>query len=172
MATTSPEVMTARLRNRRRTYLSNAKQGGYKAEFVHTILREHDADAALYGDDLRAIIGACAASIWDAGEPPWSDNNADDLFTINGIKVQREYTVPDKSVPGGHRKFDHTNATIAHAQADVNLKFRKSAETAAAALDAQRLVDAAITRSGGDLTALLVDQADKVKAKKPEPETV
>lgn len=164
----SGPTLSGLLNAQKKAYLEECREdGGTAAGFRERIKADYEIHELKYRAMMLDAVMEAATKNWQA-QPR---KIGPDLFRINGVTIPEFLTRPASYVTGDDiaeeadeqkfQKVDHQFATVADWQDDINIKFRKAAQSAAAAEAQAKGFDEARRRAGGKMTTFLKDIADK-----------
>lgn len=160
------ETLRELLREEKVRYIERcAEQGGTAEGFRQRIRRRHAKDPLKFTSLVIDALMEAATKNWQ--EPP--RKRGKDLFSIAGITLPEFLTRPAaKHVSGetleddeAFEKVSQKFATVADLEADVTIKLRKAAQSAAAANQLATVLDEARRRARGKDSAFLHDLMDE-----------
>ena len=165
-------------RAKKRFLLARGEAGGKAVDFRNEIAAQYGKDRAFFDSLVLDALLEAASKKWEA-QPR---KRGPDLFSVNGYVIPEYLTRPvyetdeedqdadhddnddddDDETPTDYEKVDATFASIQDLLEDTLLKFRKAAQSSAAAEKQMKAVVELRKRAKGDLRMALKDVVDIV----------
>lgn len=143
--------------------------GGTENEFIGHVLQDHNANPADY--PLAAMLAVCARAAWRQPSPWEKEEDEEleehDLFSLAGVKLDRELTIPDPIIRTKHRQVLTEIAPIAFIREDATIILEQAARVSQRGLEMMRAYREGLKRADGDPQQLISKFADRRDKPKP-----
>jgi hypothetical protein len=160
-------------RETKRAYLlGTGVAGGTEDEFLHHVWEDHLAHPDAY--PLHSLLALCARAAWRTPSP-WEKREDEeieehDLFSVSGVKLDRELTIPDPTTPLIKKRQVLTEiAPIAFQREDAIITMTQGAIISQCGLEKMRAYNELLKRADGDPQQLISKFADRREKPKPGP---